>query len=349
MVKKQNYLLCVLLTIITLGLYGFYWLTQITDTVNKLAKPEKKTSGIKSLLFTLITCGIYIFFWSWKIGNLMDKTRSKAGLPPQNLKLLFLILTLFAWPVSMALMQKEINEIGGTPEQNASLYDTPQNISNRTMRWIISIAGTFAAFLFLLFSQILKLGFAPEAGMGNGLGYRISLWIKDTFTYNPFSFSLILTGICILIISCLFLEPHYGKKKSSTVGIVAMTAMILLSVSLFINGIYYNTFYCEFRFPSSAFGCNILMMSSILVAGIGAAVFCCIEFMIFLSINKLRSVFLAATTVLLGIASVGFAIITVLGVLQHRSYIVPGYLFLFGIPFLLLAISQLSGCIKRNF
>lgn len=344
--KKRNYLLCVLLTIITLGLYGFYWLVQITDTVNELAKPDKKTSGIKSLLFELLTCGIYIYFWSWKIGVLLDQERSKAGLPPQNLKLLFLIMTFFAWPVSMALMQKEINEIGGIPEQNASLNDVQQNTSNRIMRWIISITGTFAALLFLLVSQILKLGFVQVSDMGKGVGYSITLWIKDTSTYNPFSFSLILAGICILVISCLFLGPCYGRKKSRTVGMVAMTAMILLSVYLFINGIYYRLFYMEFRFLSSLFICNIVMVSSMLVAGLSVAVFCCIEFMISLSINKLRSVFLAATTVFFGIASVG---ITVMVLLQHRIYVVPGYLFLFGLPFLLLAISQLSGCIKRNF
>jgi len=345
-VKKRNYLMCVLLTILTLGLYGFYWLVQITDTVNELAKPDKKTSGIKSLLFELLTCGIYIYFWSWKIGIVLDQERSKAGLPPKNLKLLFLILAFFAWPVSMALMQKEINEIGGIPEKNASLYDVQQNTSNRIMRWIISIAGTYASLLFLLVSQILKLGFVQKKGMGKGVGYGITLWIKDTFTYNPFSFSLILTGICILVISCLFLGPCYGRKKSRAVSIVAMTAMILLSVSLFINGIYYKPFYSELRFLSSLFICNIVMISSMLVAGLSAAVFCCIEFMNSISINKLRSVFLAATTVFFGITTVG---ITVIVLLQHRIYVVPGYLFLFGFPFLLLAISQLSGCIKRNF
>lgn len=346
MVKKRNYLMCVLLTILTLGLYGFYWLVQITDTVNELAKPDKKTSGIKSLLFELITCGIYIYFWSWKIGIVLDQERSKAGLPPKNLKLLFLIFSFLAWPVSMALMQKEINEISGIPEQNTSLYDVQQNTSNRILRWIISIAGTFAALLFLLVSQILKLGFVQKNGMGKGRGYGIALWIKDTFTYNPFSFSLILAGICILVISCLFLGPCYGGKKSRAVSMVAMTALILLSVSLLINGIYYKPFYMEFRFLSSLFICNIVMISSMLVAGLGAAVFCCLEFMISLSINKLRSVFLAATTAFFGITSVG---ITVIVLLQHRIYVVPGYLFLFGFPFLLLAISQLSGCMKRNF
>lgn len=343
--KKRNYLLCVLLTIITLGLYGLYWLVQITDTVNELAKPYKKTSGIEALLFELVTCGIYTYFWSWKIGVVLDHERSKAGLSPKNLKLLFLILTFFAWPASMALMQKEINEIGGISEQNASLYDMQQNTGNRTMRWFVSIAGTFAALLFLLVSYILKLGFLLGNGIKRAWGYDFILWLNDTLTYNIFSFSLILAGICIPVISCLFLGPCYGGGKSKAVRIVTMAAMILLSVSLLINGIFYKQFYVVFRVLSSLFVCNLVMISSMLVAGIGAAVFCCIEFMISVSVNKLRSIFLAATTVFFGIASVGIA---VMALLQHRIYVVPGYLFLFALPFLLLAISQLSGCTKRD-
>lgn len=345
--KKRNYLLCVLLTIITLGLYGLYWLVQITDTVNELAKPYKKTSGVKALLFGLVTCGIYTYFWSWKIGVVLDHERSKAGLSPKNLKLLFLILTFFAWPASMALMQKEINEIGGVPEQNASLYDMQQNTGNRTMRWFVSIAGTFAVLLFLLVSYILKLGFILSNGIGKGWGYDFILWMNDTLTltYNTFSFSLILAGICIPVISCLFLGPCYGGGKSKAVRIVTMAAMILLSVSLLINGVFYKQFYVVFRVLSSLFVCNLVMVSSMLVAGIGAAVFCSIEFMISVSVNKLRSIFLAATTVFFGVTSVGIA---VMALLQHKIYVVPGYLFLFGLPFLLLAISQLSGCIKRN-
>ena len=43
--KKRNIALCVIFSIVTLGIYGLYWFVQITNDVNELAGPEKKTSG----------------------------------------------------------------------------------------------------------------------------------------------------------------------------------------------------------------------------------------------------------------------------------------------------------------
>lgn len=43
--KKRNIAVCVILTIVTLGIYGLYWFVKITNDVNELANPEKKSSG----------------------------------------------------------------------------------------------------------------------------------------------------------------------------------------------------------------------------------------------------------------------------------------------------------------
>ena len=56
--KKRNIALCVILTIVTLGIYGIYWFIKMTNDINELANPEKKTSGGVSFLLTLITCNI---------------------------------------------------------------------------------------------------------------------------------------------------------------------------------------------------------------------------------------------------------------------------------------------------
>ena len=37
--KKRNVALCVIFSIVTFGLYGFYWLAQINNCVNELADP----------------------------------------------------------------------------------------------------------------------------------------------------------------------------------------------------------------------------------------------------------------------------------------------------------------------
>ena len=109
--KKRNIALCVILTIVTLGIYGLYWFVQITNDVNKLANPEKKTSGGAALLLTIITCNIYGFYWAYKMGGLLDKAQTDRGMPAQNRAVVYLILELVIAPVAWILMQNTINSM----------------------------------------------------------------------------------------------------------------------------------------------------------------------------------------------------------------------------------------------
>ena len=109
--KKRNIALCVILTIVTLGLFGLYWFVKINNDVNELANPEKKTSGVAALLLTIITCNIYGFYWAYKMGGLLDKAQTDRGLPAQNRAVVYLILELVIAPVGWILMQNTINSM----------------------------------------------------------------------------------------------------------------------------------------------------------------------------------------------------------------------------------------------
>lgn len=109
--KKRNVALCIIFSIITLGIYGLYWFVHITNDINTLANPEKKTSGGVSLLLTIITCNIYGFFWAYKMGGLLDKAQMDRGKPAQNRAVLYLILELIIAPVAWILMQSTINSM----------------------------------------------------------------------------------------------------------------------------------------------------------------------------------------------------------------------------------------------
>ena len=109
--KKRNIALCVIFSIVTLGIYGLYWFVQITNDVNELANPEKKTSGGVSFLLTLITCNIYGIYWAYKMGGLLDKAQTDRGMPAQNRAVVYLILELVIAPVGWILMQNTINSM----------------------------------------------------------------------------------------------------------------------------------------------------------------------------------------------------------------------------------------------
>lgn len=110
MVKQRSVGLCIVLSIITCGIYGLYWLVCLNDDVNTVTgKPG--TSGGMVLLFTILTCGLYGIYWAYKMGEKLDQARTEHGAPTGSLAILYLVLDLFGLSiVAWALIQSEINK-----------------------------------------------------------------------------------------------------------------------------------------------------------------------------------------------------------------------------------------------
>lgn len=111
-IEKRNIALCIVLSIITCGIYGLYWLYKLTEDVNALSGDPNATSGGMVILFSIITCNIYQWFWLYKQGDRIDRVKTARGLPASNSAILYLILGIFGLSiVSWAIMQNEINEM----------------------------------------------------------------------------------------------------------------------------------------------------------------------------------------------------------------------------------------------
>ena len=69
-------------------------------------------SGGKAFLFTLITCGIYGFYWAYLMGKAMMQAKSKNGLPADDNSMLYIILQIFGLGiVNYCLIQNDLNSI----------------------------------------------------------------------------------------------------------------------------------------------------------------------------------------------------------------------------------------------
>lgn len=111
MIKERNIVVCILLSLVTCGIYVIYWFICLTDEANAAAG-EQGTSGVMALIFTLITCGIYGFYWMYKQGERIDNAKTKRGMAGGSNGILYLILSIFGLSiVSYALMQNELNKL----------------------------------------------------------------------------------------------------------------------------------------------------------------------------------------------------------------------------------------------
>lgn len=109
MVKERNIALCIILSIVTCGIYAVYWFVTLTDDTNTISG-DTKTSGVMALVLTLVTCGIYGLYWAYKCGEKIDSAHQSRGEAASNGGVLYLILYIFGGIIAYALIQNEVNK-----------------------------------------------------------------------------------------------------------------------------------------------------------------------------------------------------------------------------------------------
>jgi len=105
-VAPRSIAVSVILTIVTCGIYFFYWMYHLNNEINEMAQEPMATGGGTVVVLSLVTCGIYTLYWYYKMGERCDYI---AQTHTSN-NVLYLILGIFGLGiVSVALMQDTVN------------------------------------------------------------------------------------------------------------------------------------------------------------------------------------------------------------------------------------------------
>ena len=109
--EKREPMMVVLFTLLTCGIYGWFWLyTTITEIKNSLGR-EDINPGME-LVLSIVTCGIYMVYLFYKYPQMMLEMQDKAGRPRNDISMTTLLLAVFGLGVvSIAIMQSELNNI----------------------------------------------------------------------------------------------------------------------------------------------------------------------------------------------------------------------------------------------
>lgn len=72
----------ILLSIITLGIYSYYFFYKLAKDVNVACQGDgERTRGLVGfILLSIITCGIYAWIWHYKLGNRLAQNAPRYGL-----------------------------------------------------------------------------------------------------------------------------------------------------------------------------------------------------------------------------------------------------------------------------
>ena len=110
---QHSIAMCIILSIITCGIYSIFWVIQIVNDLNEVSRKPQASSGGTVFLLGLVTCGIYMLYWLYKSGEAVNEAKSMRGMQADsNNGMIYLILGIFGFSiVSYALLQNELNQI----------------------------------------------------------------------------------------------------------------------------------------------------------------------------------------------------------------------------------------------
>ena len=110
--QRRDLVTCIILSILTCGIYGIYWFIVITDDVKRAANDQQLASGGTAFIFTILTCGIYSYYWAYKMGELTKNAQMQRNMPVKDNAVLYLILQIFGLGiVTYCLVQNDLNEM----------------------------------------------------------------------------------------------------------------------------------------------------------------------------------------------------------------------------------------------
>ena len=111
-VKEKSIALNVVLTFVTCGLYGLYWLYTIAKDLNDLCVSQHQEKGPDPFLvvvLSIVTCGIYHIYYMYKAGKMVSSlTKNGQHLSDDSVVLMVLAILQLSL-VSYCILQSNIN------------------------------------------------------------------------------------------------------------------------------------------------------------------------------------------------------------------------------------------------
>lgn len=112
-VKEKSIGLCVVLSLVTCGIYGIYWLYTIARDLNDLCESQNQEKGADPglvVVLSIVTCGIYSLYCLWKAGKMVASLTRSNGQHPSDDSIVLMVLALLQLSlVSYCILQSHIN------------------------------------------------------------------------------------------------------------------------------------------------------------------------------------------------------------------------------------------------
>lgn len=112
-INKANIGVSILLSIITLGIYGIYWLYLLLKNTRSI---QKNTDSCTGELLCLLLVPFYSLYWWYTRGEKVKTEFSEHNYNSTGNGVIYLVLAIFGLGiVSMSIMQNDFNSLKSEP------------------------------------------------------------------------------------------------------------------------------------------------------------------------------------------------------------------------------------------
>ena len=114
---KRNVVVCILLTIVTCGLYGIYWLACMANDVNALEDNYTAYSGATVAVLSFLTCGLYLLYYVYMASRRIFFLFEDCGYRVSDNSIINMLLCIASYfipgavLVAFAIMQSDLNKL----------------------------------------------------------------------------------------------------------------------------------------------------------------------------------------------------------------------------------------------
>ena len=100
--QVRNPFVVYLLTFVTCGIYGMYWIFQTSQELNDALGREEFNPGMEIGL-GIITCGLWILWWDWRAAEASVEIQQAWGVEPKFDAPIAFIITWFFFGVGIQM------------------------------------------------------------------------------------------------------------------------------------------------------------------------------------------------------------------------------------------------------
>ena len=111
MLKQRGIIEVVLLTIITCGIYGIYWVYDTLNSMEQYTGQPSSANAMVCLLLCIFLPGIGYLVFGMSADEQLKLIKESRGIPAEDNKVMYMILGFFLPIVLIPMVQDEINKL----------------------------------------------------------------------------------------------------------------------------------------------------------------------------------------------------------------------------------------------